>query len=946
MKSLITTSLAVLPPLAYGLTNPGIGNVPAAPIPFSNEYLGAAADEASFEELHESSTDAEDTIMDISEVALKDTYPRPTLPWLTDLPRPKLGSVPYGKVLTQCTKPNTIALTFDDGPWKYTSDLLDLLEDAGARATFFVCGGNMGGDGQLTRRGYPPLLRRMVAGGHQVGTHTWGHADLSGMDGDDVARQVLDNEQALVQDLGFIPTYFRPPYFSADEEVLDVVGDLGYHVVNAGVDTRDWAGDYDAARENFDEAVRGDGGKGKIVLAHDIQEKTAHELAEYMIEQADEHGYRLVTVGECLGDPPRNWYRSPSTGKSWLARRLGGGGSGGSGGRGHRGRGRDSRVVEERTVMPPPPDDVDDWYADHGVIRDDGREHSPPPTFPDRGRSISIDDPTPTYSRGFAKRTDTPFPKGDDDDDDDDDDPDPRDIIFLDPSVPDRGKILSIDDPTLTYSRGFAKRTDTSFPRDGDDDDDDDDKTTDTTSRIPIPDLTKVYPYPTDAQGLPDYSCTPTDNQLCMQETGPVVHRWGGGAPAATTTSAARWVIHTPTPPRVWDKWTRLITRTRTRARTRTRVERATAAPAITTTTTTTAPDEDVNSTYESVHTVIVGNLCKRPGEKCVPVYRTVTRIAGRAEPTITAAADSEKVKQNGKKDRKNNKKSKNKKKKHHPERHAAAATAAAFNTTEPPVPIETDPPFWTPIVRPTTKLVTPGPFNTTEPPRTRPTLPVDSPRFSIPFGGSILLPTAGLVKPTGSAEPRPGIAIETTVKRPGFTEGLTFAIEPTETSRTTFATVAAQPVGEEELEEELEDEDKRMERRSVLMDSHIVDELTRVLDEDANGDLDIEAYVAELEKRLREREEGVGESQGQGHEAGEEGQNHEEHQHHQEKEQEQEYAQEHEHHSKANVTAATATKAAAAAGKAPVAAGAAVRGSTVKWGLVLVVANVYFWFW
>lgn len=343
MKSIIITSLAVLPTLAYGLTTPGIENVPAAPHLLPHEDDPMEYDEAlapTVNQFHETST--EDTLTEITEPTDEETYPRPSLSWLSDLPRPELGSVPYGEVLTSCTKPNTIALTFDDGPWKYTSDLLDLLEEAGARATFFVCGSNMD-DRQLTRHGYPSLLRRMVTEGHQVGSHTWGHANLAKLDEEDITSQLLDNEQALVQDLGFIPTYLRPPYFSSNEEALDVVGELGYHVVDAGIDTRDWTGDYDAARENFDEAIREDrwGEKGKIVLAHDIKERTAHELAEYMIEQADEHGYQLVTVGECLGDPPRNWYRSPSTGESWLSRSHGSDG------------GRDNDL-EERAVMPPP----------------------------------------------------------------------------------------------------------------------------------------------------------------------------------------------------------------------------------------------------------------------------------------------------------------------------------------------------------------------------------------------------------------------------------------------------------------------------------------------------------------------------------------------------------------------------------------------------------------
>lgn len=237
--------------------------------------------------------------------------------WLSRLPRPELGSVPYGELITTCYEPGTVALTFDDGPWQYTEDLLDILRDYEAAATFFVCGGNMGGDGQITDHGHPKLLRRMVREGHQVATHTWGHPDLVTVDRHTIIDQLLRNEQALVRAIGKIPTYFRPPYFSTNDDVLDTVGQLGYHIINANVDTNDWKGDYDAARQTFSQAIQqgqGDGSGGKIVLAHDIHDRTVHELAAYMIEEARDAGFRLVTVGECMGDPKQNWYRDPSTG--------------------------------------------------------------------------------------------------------------------------------------------------------------------------------------------------------------------------------------------------------------------------------------------------------------------------------------------------------------------------------------------------------------------------------------------------------------------------------------------------------------------------------------------------------------------------------------------------------------------------------------------------------
>lgn len=70
-------------------------------------------------------------------------------------------------VIASCTKPNTVALTFDDGPFDYTDDVLDLLGNAGMKATFFLNGLNWG-----SIHDYSSTVERMVAEGHQIGSHT------------------------------------------------------------------------------------------------------------------------------------------------------------------------------------------------------------------------------------------------------------------------------------------------------------------------------------------------------------------------------------------------------------------------------------------------------------------------------------------------------------------------------------------------------------------------------------------------------------------------------------------------------------------------------------------------------------------------------------------------------------------------------------------------------
>lgn len=77
------------------------------------------------------------------------------------------NELPTGAVLNQCSVPGTVALTFDDGPYIYTPQLLDTLSAHHAVATFFLNGMNKG-----SMAAFPDLVRRTLAEGHQLGSHT------------------------------------------------------------------------------------------------------------------------------------------------------------------------------------------------------------------------------------------------------------------------------------------------------------------------------------------------------------------------------------------------------------------------------------------------------------------------------------------------------------------------------------------------------------------------------------------------------------------------------------------------------------------------------------------------------------------------------------------------------------------------------------------------------
>ncbi len=219
-----------------------------------------------------------------------------------------------GVRIATCTTPGTIALTFDDGPFQYTSELLDLLATYSIKATFFLNGNNFA---NAANAPYPDIIRRMVADGHQVASHGYAHQNLDNLSSTGRRAEMGNLEQLLVNVIGKFPTYMRPPYGACGAACQTDMAALGYHVIIWDIDTLDYANqaNIQVSKDIFDGAVSTSASSNRYIsLAHDVHPQTVRSLAEHIILTTLSRGYQAVTVGECLGDPAANWYRTPETG--------------------------------------------------------------------------------------------------------------------------------------------------------------------------------------------------------------------------------------------------------------------------------------------------------------------------------------------------------------------------------------------------------------------------------------------------------------------------------------------------------------------------------------------------------------------------------------------------------------------------------------------------------
>jgi peptidoglycan/xylan/chitin deacetylase (PgdA/CDA1 family) len=192
-----------------------------------------------------------------------------------------------------------MALTFDDGPGPYTSQVLNVLKRTAAKGTFFAIGQQVGGGAGL--------MRRALREGHALANHSWNHASLSGGG----FGQLSSTNAAIRRATGYTPCLFRAPYGAVSGTLIGQARSLGMLTIQWDVDPRDWSrpgtGAIMASGPAQAANVLRNAHPGAIVVMHDGGGPRSQTVAALpgMIATLKRRGYRLVTVPELLGLRPK-----------------------------------------------------------------------------------------------------------------------------------------------------------------------------------------------------------------------------------------------------------------------------------------------------------------------------------------------------------------------------------------------------------------------------------------------------------------------------------------------------------------------------------------------------------------------------------------------------------------------------------------------------------------
>lgn len=180
-----------------------------------------------------------------------------------------------------------IALSFDDGPNLVTTPkVLDVLEENGISASFFLIGNNINDESSA-------MIKRAQELGCDIENHSLTHSQMSTLTEEEIKAEIETTSALIRQYAGTDPEFFRPPYINHNELMHQCI-DLTFI---CGQGCNDWEADVTAEfRAN---SVIEHAEDGQIVLLHDFEgNDNTVEALKTIIPELKARGFRFVTVPE------------------------------------------------------------------------------------------------------------------------------------------------------------------------------------------------------------------------------------------------------------------------------------------------------------------------------------------------------------------------------------------------------------------------------------------------------------------------------------------------------------------------------------------------------------------------------------------------------------------------------------------------------------------------
>ncbi|KAF9465704.1 hypothetical protein BDZ94DRAFT_1252933 [Collybia nuda] len=197
------------------------------------------------------------------------------------------------------TRDKIVALTIDDAPSEYTADILAILEQCNAKATFFCIGSQIEGN--------EDILKDLVRAGHELGNHAMHDEPSFKLPISELSTQ-MKLVDTMIQsiyksvDLPPPPRYFRPGSGVFNKPMRKLVKSLGHRLILGSIYPHDPQIHNPKVNAWHIVSMVDHGG---VIIVHDRRGYT-RETLRIALPKLVEMGYRVVTVSE-LVTRTRGW---------------------------------------------------------------------------------------------------------------------------------------------------------------------------------------------------------------------------------------------------------------------------------------------------------------------------------------------------------------------------------------------------------------------------------------------------------------------------------------------------------------------------------------------------------------------------------------------------------------------------------------------------------------
>ncbi|CCL10953.1 Probable polysaccharide deacetylase pdaA precursor [Clostridioides difficile] len=194
-------------------------------------------------------------------------------------------------------------ITIDDGPSKFTDQMIKTLNKHNVKATFFMIDGNM--------KEYPQQVKNIIKNGNTAGFHSVSHDIHKLYVTSTSAKEEFDtNDQTFYKITGKHSKVIRIPYGSkpyTPQASYQALVDAGYKIWDWDLDTEDWRSNSSQIVQNVKNHIKNRKGEDKdqlVVLMH--EKKQSAEALDSVLKFLSDEGYEFAPVDQ--NQIPKNYW--------------------------------------------------------------------------------------------------------------------------------------------------------------------------------------------------------------------------------------------------------------------------------------------------------------------------------------------------------------------------------------------------------------------------------------------------------------------------------------------------------------------------------------------------------------------------------------------------------------------------------------------------------------